>query len=659
MQKKRFFLVATLMTTILLLIQIGLTTSVVFLNDDNNDVQFIEDSVLQKSGNYHDEIDILGIDFTGINLTLNLEADPIIDDGKHLYEINIYWGIDGNKINSTVISVGSLPGDSFADEITTNIVNASGDELSSYPMVDVNTTTIGSKKLSWNLFINDISNPEAPAVVNATATFRNITADGTVEYKDFASTQAVPGIFSTANLLPLLGTVLVCGFAGYTLGSIIVYFLTTNIKAKEKNAIFMGFATFALAIIVNWLFWVTPWQILWNSIIYLIVVVFGFLWANRGIMKLQFESPLPDGLPIETDEEMKAVIILSKGEGEYYNPLPLIRKYHMNKETGVAQSSYLLQPFEFYNIKRKYNQIIKQQDLSSEDIKENIGKNPYKKIIRNIKKKMEESIIAIDYYQEAYVDDWPTINQALLRTISLGAKEITILNLLCSDNFDAYLAEKEMKRIDFSKIGITIKQSDFLCQSKDIQNYIVKKITAALPENTPKENIGILLIANGQPEEWDDLYETTKEEESFMEDIKKLLIKEGFQEKLIESGWLNRNTSTIEEALNNLIESNCSRIIYVSTTSPVDCVDTIVDIPNRLGKIAGKKDIELIPVNSWNDDEEIVKIYLRLITNAQALPLESLGENAEIVLQSTKVGAKLSPPEEETSQTEEENKEED
>ena len=659
MQKKRFFILATMIATILLMVQIGLTTSVVFLSDDNNDVQFIEDSVLQRSGDYHNEIDILGIDFTGTNLTLNLEADPIIDDGNHLYEINIYWGIDGNKVNSTIISVGSLPGDSYADEITTSIVNTSGDILSSYPMVDINTTAIGNNKLSWNLFINDITNPETPAVVNATAIFRNVTAEGTVEYKDFASTQIVPGIFSTANLLPLLGTVLVCGFAGYTLGSIIVYYLTTNIKAKEKNALFMGIATFALAIIVNWLFWVTPWQILWNSIIYLIVVVFGYLWANRGIMRLQFESPLPEGLPIETEEEMKAVVILSKGEGEYYNPLPLIRKFHMNKETGVAQAPYILQPFEFFKVKRKYNQIIKQQELTSEDIKENLGKNPYKKIIRNIKKQMEESILAIDYYQEAFIDDWPTINQALLRTISLGAKEITILNLLSSDNFDAYLAHKEMKRIDFSQIGITMKQSEFLSKSEDIQNYIVKKILAVVPENTPKENIGIILVADGQPEKWDELYKTTEEEDVFREAIKKLLIKEGFQVKLIETGWLNRETSTIEEALENLLEGNCSRIIYVSTTSPIDCVDTLVDIPNRLEKIANKKDIELIPVESWNDDEEIVKIYLRLITNAKELPLQSLGEDAEIVLQSTKVGAKLSSPEQESSEKEEDNTKED
>ncbi|HUU79443.1 MAG TPA: hypothetical protein VMX55_13940 [candidate division Zixibacteria bacterium] len=652
MHKKRILLLTSLITITLIIVQFGLTSSVVFLTDKNNDVQFIENSVLKKTGDYQNEVDILSISFVGANLTLNLEGNPIIDDGNHYYKIGIYWDINSDYVNSTIISVGALPGESYSDTITKSIVNSSGISYETYPTTIVNSTVVGSNKLSWNLNINNLTHPETPSVVNATAIYREVTAEGTVEYKDIASTAIAPALFSTQNLLPLLGTILVCGFAGYTLGSILVYFLTTNIRSKEKNAIFMGAATFALAIIVNWLFWVSPWQILWNSILYVLVVFFGYFWANRGIMRLKFESPLPDGLPIETDEDMKSVVILSKGEGEYYNPLPLIRKFNLNKETGVAQKHYLLQPFEFSKIKRKYNQILKsQKELSSEDILSNEGKNPYKKILRSIKKKMEESILAIDHYQEAYVDDWPTINQALLRAISLGSKEITILNLFASESFEYHLAVREMKRIDFSKIGITIKQTEFLGKSKEIQDYLIKKITDAIPKDSIKEKIGVLLIADGQAKEWDELYQSVKEEDEFRENIKKKLVKSGFNEKLIEFGWINKRSPSIADAFNSLLEGNCNRIIYVTATTPIDCVDTLVDIPNTLNSLAKKHDIELMPISAWNDDDEIIKIYLRLITNAKELPLDSLGKEAEIILQSTKVGAKLASTQEEEKES--------
>ena len=58
--------------------------------------------------------------------------------------------------------------------------------------------------------------------------------------------------------------------------------------------------------------------------------------------------------------------------------------------------------------------------------------------------------------------------------------------------------------------------------------------------------------------------------------------------------------------------------------------------------------MELIPINAWNDDAEIISSYLGLITAAKEMPLAELGENAEIVLQSTKVGATLTDQEETT-----------
>ena len=651
MQRKKVLLVSGIITVLLFVIQIGLVAGITLMVDPSNDVQYYEDAVYKKKGNFHEEIDIIGITFVGLKINLHLEDTPVINDGKHFYQVEIYWN-SGTYANSTVIKVGGVLGQDYEDTITTNLVNGTGHSIESYPLsyplVSENSTIVSSNKLTWELYINDISNVAKPAIVNATSYYKSVTDDGTNEYKDFASSEDAPPIFSTANLLPLIGTLLVCGFAGYTLGSITVYYLTTNIKAKEKNALFMGATTFLLAIVVNWLFWVTPWQILWNAIIYLLATVFGFIWANRGIMKIKFQSPLPDGLPIESDEKKNAVIILAKGESEEYTPIPMIRKFNAKVETGVPQKGKLLQPFEFFKVKRKYAKISGSLDeLSAEEIRGNIGGNPYKKIMKKVVKKIEGSFLDVDEYQEAFVNDWPTLNQALLRTISIGADNITILNLFMADNFEYQLAIDEMKRIDFSQIGVTIKITDFLAKSADMQSYIAKKVTEAVPEHLAKDKVGIILVADGQPTQWDKTYPLTEEENNFVTGIKGKLQKAGFRERLILSAWIEERDPTIIDAFNDLKESKCITIVTVATTPPVDCIDSLVEVAMALEKPAKDADIDLISVGAWNDDEEVINAYLGLITEAKEMPLEELGQDASIVLQATTTGAKLSNAQEE------------
>ena len=131
-------------------------------------------------------------------------------------------------------------------------------------------------------------------------------------------------------IINIVGTLLVYGFAGYTFGSIMVYFFTTNYRSKERSSILMAVLTIALAVVVIFIFPIdiVPiyYVILWNVAFFIIVAFFGYFWATRGIIKLNFESQLPEGLPIESDEDCSAVIILIDGESEEYSPLPIIRR---------------------------------------------------------------------------------------------------------------------------------------------------------------------------------------------------------------------------------------------------------------------------------------------------------------------------------------------
>jgi protoheme ferro-lyase len=617
-----------------------------YAEDTINDVLRIQDGKIKSVSNYHDEIDIVSLDLQALKIKLELQAIPILNDSNHLYTVEIIWTTAGNYENKTEITVGSLNDEVEVDIINHTIVDESGNPLPEQPSPILDATVIEGTKLVWALDIwtNDPEILFDPVNVNATAQFSTIERNKQVLYKDaiFEGPIVIQGIEWNLNtVLSIAGTVLVCGFAGYTLGSITVYFLTTNVRSKQTNTICMAVFVVGLAVLVNVWFWLSPWQIFWNVGIFLLAIVFGYMYATRGIMKLKFDSPLPENLPIDTDEELEAVIILAKGESEDYNPLPLIRRFYKNKETSVEQRPKYLQPLTLFETKRKYNIITRsQRSLTQEDIRFNVPRNPYRKLVGDIKDQLDESIFNFDMCQEAFVNDWPTFNQALLAVISRGAHKVTILNLFMAENFDYELAIQEMGKIDYSQIGVTILQTDFLAENKELQEYIANKIKKKAGDADLKQT-GVLLIADGQPPEWDEIYPLTTEETKFQEGIKGNLTKLGFKKDNITFAWIENRNPTIQEGIEILVAKGCSTIVTAAATTPVDCLDTLYEIPTAVAKSTAEKNVKVIPVNAWNADEEVIQLYLRLLTSAKKLPLEELGKDADIVLQQIGVGAKL------------------
>ncbi|NHK32370.1 MAG: hypothetical protein FK730_13535 [Asgard group archaeon] len=652
MHGRKALVIGSLITITLLLTQINIIQGHNYSQDGINDVLRYEDGTLKSISDYHNEIDIVSLDLVALKLKLDFQSIPNLIDYYHLYTVTIIWSSINNYQNKTEIKVGGLNGQNNVDIINHTIVDASGIALPIQPTPLLNSTVVEGTQLVWvcEVFNNDADVLFNPENVNATAEYSTVENERNIIYKDaiFEGQVIIPGIQWNFNtLLSILGTLLVCGFAGYTLGSITVYFLTTNIRSKQTNTIFMAVFVIGLAVLVNIWFWLTPLQIIWNVGLFLAAIIFGYMWATRGIMRLKFDSPLPENLPIDTDDKLGAVIILAKGESDDYNPLPLIRRFYKNVEIDVKQKSKFLQPFEFYKVKRKYRKIIKEQKaLTIDDIRLNAASNPYRKIIGDIVNKLEESFLNFDMYQVAFVNDWPTMNQALLTVISRGANKVTILNLFLSESYEYDLAIKEMGKIDYSQIGVTISQTDFLATNDDIQSYVSNKIKDAVPSGQKMQDIGILLIAEGQIKEWDSIYPLTEQETLFRDSIKKKLSKMGFKNDKIEYAWIENRNPTIEESFQALINKGCKTIIHVAVSTPIDCVNSLYDIPVTVNKLAKEHEINTIAVNAWNVDGEIIPLYLSLITDAKELPLAELGKDAEIILQSTKIGAKLSESEE-------------
>jgi len=456
-------------------------------------------------------------------------------------------------------------------------------------------------------------------------------------------------------IVNIIGTLLVYGFAGYTFGSILVYFFTTNYKSKERSSILMALLTIALAVVVLFIFRIEGipiyFVILWNVGFFILTAVFGYFWATRGIVNLNFDSQLPEGLPIESDDECSAVIILIDGEADEYSPLPIIRRFKENRATGVKSKGAFAQPFVLYKEKLRFRKYVKL--MSTDILDDEFQVDPEKESIENFQKKfkklvgkLEGSFLDYDHYQIAYVNNWPTINQALLKSIAIGASKITIFNMFVGSGFDYDLMLREMKKIDYSEIGITIEQTDFFSETDVIHDLLATKIENVVSSEFGKSAYGVILVCEGQPTEWDEKYTYPQDIDNYVKSLTKKLVARGFNEDAIEPAWLNYRSPDIDWCFDSLVKKGYNKIIHVAATNPVDNINSLYEIPTIINKLAEKAVVDVIAVNGWNEEEAFVNAYLGLISNAKALPLAELGEHAKIALQANKAGASLSPTEE-------------
>ena len=133
----------------------------------------------------------------------------------------------------------------------------------------------------------------------------------------------------------------------------------------------------------------------------------------------------------------------------------------------------------------------------------------------------------------AYSDDVPTIDDAAVRAINEGASRIILLNVWMTDSDHSEQGPKRIEALNPEKYGVQLCVTDTLWESRRLMQMYVDRACAASAD-TSRSDVGILLVAHGQPSSWDTLFpKQPVQENAFRLATKKLLVKQGFQEDRI------------------------------------------------------------------------------------------------------------------------------
>ncbi len=202
----------------------------------------------------------------------------------------------------------------------------------------------------------------------------------------------------------------------------------------------------------------------------------------------------------------------------------------------------------------------------------------------------------------AYSDDAPGPDEAAARAINDGAARITVLNVWMteSDHLEAGVAAIRALRPE--QYGVELCVTDALWRSRRLMRMYVDRALAAAAD-TPRPDVGILLVAHGQPASWDALFEKQPaQEDAFRLATKQLLVEKGFREGSIVLAYMEFKEPGIAASVRRLIETGAKKILVAPVNISAEGIHSEHEIPSMVEGAGAPSSVEIVHLGAWNDD---------------------------------------------------------
>lgn len=176
MKSNNHLLMSFILINIIFISLSNVAGSIVWFNwdDEVDDVIFFNHYYPQFSGDYHDEIDIIGVHLNSTDLVFIFQAAPIYDI-NHTYHLTVYWSYTAEKNYTSAIFGHEI------NEVATYLQNSAGMIVGASIVLD--SITIGASSLLVPIpLFAEIPRTDKPEYVIIQST---VVIGQDLEYRDY------------------------------------------------------------------------------------------------------------------------------------------------------------------------------------------------------------------------------------------------------------------------------------------------------------------------------------------------------------------------------------------------------------------------------------------------------------------------------------------
>jgi protoheme ferro-lyase len=337
----------------------------------------------------------------------------------------------------------------------------------------------------------------------------------------------------------------------------------------------------------------------------------GFALAAALLPSLTHMPPLPAGLRVSVARVTEpAIIILADGQPETYDPAAVTHSFERLAATDVPVPPDAVRVFAYFSERMRYR---------------SAGMSPARPVVRSLSARVAEGLRhrgCEGPVFEAWMRGTPRLADAIAAAVKAGAGTIAVALLDATESPAYEFARSEADAVASKRDGVHVCYGSPLWSDPTVARRVVERALAALPRG-PRATDGIVLVADGQPWQWDNAWPRSCEQTTFfIQRVRAGLVAAGVLEANVRAAWLDWQDPGVTEVVRHLAALGCERIVVIPATAPADTLETAIDLPAAVETAAIDPGIRVEILHGWGDDPAIAAVLAdeieRVVAEARA-----------------------------------------
>jgi protoheme ferro-lyase len=284
-----------------------------------------------------------------------------------------------------------------------------------------------------------------------------------------------------------------------------------------------------------------------------------------------------------------AVVYFTHGEPETYDPIGWLNQFREFDEQGISFVPFVARPFFLKRLRDAYL---------------TVGSSQHRQRHLAMVHALEKELAADGYdnvrVYESFLDDEPRPDAALIRALNEGASEVVVAEVFVSISNHTAEGEEQIEAVDTEALGVPVRFTGPLWDSETLHAMFVDKVEQERG-SLSKDEVGVLLVGHGQPDEWDVEWPTETEHElALRASIIDALVAKGYKRDNMDLAWMEFKKPRVPRRAEELAGQGVSKLMYFSTGISAESIHSQYDVPELVARARLDGSVEVVNLGAWN-----------------------------------------------------------
>jgi hypothetical protein len=328
------------------------------------------------------------------------------------------------------------------------------------------------------------------------------------------------------------------------------------------------------------------------SVLCVLALATGWYVMTDVVMGREDHRPMPELVRQkgEPGDGHTAVIYLTHGEPAVYDPISWINQINEFDEQGLEFVPFMARPFFFYMLRQSYLRVGKSDHAVRHEA-----------MLESLERAYREAGDRDTRFYLAFLDDNPRVGAAVINALNDGASRLVVSEVFVTVSSHTEEGEHQVMEMDPEAYGVEVVFTTPLWDSEFLQQMYVDRLNASVGDGD-RSKIGVLLVAHGQPDEWDpDWPLQTEHEMRFGDRILERIEAEGYPRENLGKAWMSYKLPKPASEVERIHANGVERLYFFSYTISAAGMHSQSDIPALVHKANVPEEFPIVDLGAWGN----------------------------------------------------------